>query len=500
MMTAPDRNPGMTLGELFGERVRLDLAALRVTDIAVDSRRVTPGGLFLACRGRTGHGLDHLSQALERGAVAVAWEPQTAGTPSALAVPIPSFPVEGLGAALGELADHFFASPSSVLDVIGVTGTNGKTTCTHLVACALEILQRPAGLIGTLGSGRPGALKAGRLTTPDAVEVHRSLAQIRDAGAKVAAMEVSSHALDQGRVDGVRFRLAALTNLSREHLDYHGDMARYAAAKSRLFGWPGLGGAVINVDDDFGRDLAARLGQSMEVLSVGRSAAAGQDSALRLRSIKTGPQGLAIEYEHAGERGHLRSPLWGEFNAENLALALGILISLGSAAVTASDALSQVAAPSGRMEAFSAPGRAAVLVDYAHTPDALSKALDAARGHCQGRLFCVFGCGGERDPGKRPEMGRIAETLADVVIVTDDNPRSEDGARIVADIIDGMSASPRVERDRAAAIRSAIAAATPEDVVLVAGKGHEDYQLTAAGRRHFSDRETVVAVLETGRD
>ncbi len=500
MMTAPGQNPGMTLGDLFGERVRPELAGLCVTDIAADSRQVSAGGLFLACRGRSGHGLDHLSQALERGAAAVAWEPQAAGTPSALAVPVPSFRVEDLGAALGELADHFFASPSSVLEVIGITGTNGKTTCTHLVASALEILQRPAGLIGTLGSGRPGSLRAGRLTTPDAVEVHRSLAQIRDAGAMVAVMEVSSHALDQGRVDGVRFRLAALTNLSREHLDYHGDMECYAEAKRRLFCWPGLGGAVINVDDDFGHALAAQLAETMEVLSVGRSADAKQGNALRICSIETGPEGLAIEYEHAGERGQLRSQLWGEFNAENLAIALGVLIRLNIAPAAASAALSQVAAPIGRMEAFSAPGRAVALVDYAHTPDALGKALDAARGHCQGQLFCVFGCGGERDPGKRPEMGRIAETLADVVVVTDDNPRSEDGARIVADIIAGMSTSPLVERDRAAAIRNAIAAAAPEDVVLVAGKGHEDYQLTAAGRRHFSDRETVITALESGRD
>ena len=500
MMTAPGRNPEMTLGELLGARVPAEIAGLRLRDIAADSRQVTPGCLFLACRGRTGHGLDHLSQALESGAIAVAWEPQADGAPGALALPVPSVPVPDLGSRLGDLADDFFGSPSAALDVIGITGTNGKTSCAHLLASALEDLGRPAGLIGTLGSGRFGALESGRLTTPDAVEVHRSLARIRDAGGTAVAMEVSSHALDQDRTAGVRFRLAALTNLSREHLDYHGDMDRYAEAKTRLFDWPGLGGAVINVDDDFGRRLFGQLPASVDALAVGRTAHGLTGRTLWLRSVGEGPDGLDIGYQFDGVPGRLQSSLWGDFNAENLAVALGLLISLNIGPDDAAAALSRARAPAGRMEAFSASGQGVTLVDYAHTPDALAKALDTARRHCRGRLFCVFGCGGERDPGKRPEMGQVAERLADVVMVTDDNPRAEDGDAIVADIVAGMSATPMIERDRAAAIRVAIDHAGPGDVVLVAGKGHEDYQITATGRRHFSDRETVMAAMEADRD
>lgn len=500
MMSATGQNPEMTLGELLGARVPSDTAGLRLSDIAADSRQVTPGCLFLACRGRAGHGLDHLSEALESGAIAVAWEPHAEGAPGALALPVPSIPVPDLGHRLGDLADHFFGSPSSELDVIGITGTNGKTSCTHLLASALEGLGRPAGLIGTLGSGRCGALTSGRLTTPDAVEIHRSLARIKDAGGTAVAMEVSSHALDQDRAAGVRFRLAALTNLSREHLDYHGDMERYAEAKTRLFHWPGLRGAVINVDDDFGRRLIDQLPDNVEALAVGRTADAVEGRTLWLRSVEEGPGGLLIEYEFGGVQGHLQSSLWGEFNGENLGVALGLLISLDMDPDEAAAALSRVRAPAGRMEAFSASGRGVVLVDYAHTPDALAKALDAARRHCRGRLICVFGCGGERDPGKRPEMGQVAERLADVVIVTDDNPRSEDGDGIVDQIVAGMTATPLIERDRAAAIRAAIADAGPGDVVLLAGKGHEDYQITATGRRHFSDRETVMSIMEDDRD
>jgi UDP-N-acetylmuramoyl-L-alanyl-D-glutamate--2,6-diaminopimelate ligase len=500
MMTAPEHQTGTTLGELLGEQAPAELAAVQIRDIAADSRQVTPGCLFLACRGRGGHGLDYLGQALERGAAAVAWEPQAEGAPGALALPVPSLCVPGLGGRLGELADQFFGSPSAELDVIGITGTNGKTTCTHLVAAALEALGRPAGLIGTLGSGRFGALESGRLTTPDAVEIHRSLARIRDAGGSAVAMEVSSHALDQGRTAGVRFRLAALTNLSREHLDYHGDMERYADAKARLFDWPGLGGAVINVDDEFGRRLLQRLPAGVDALAVGRTADQVAGRRLCLRSVEEGPDGLRLRYETDGDSGELRSSLWGEFNGENLGIALGLLISLDIGAGEAAAALSTARAPAGRMEAFYASGRGVVLVDYAHTPDALAKALGTARRHCRGRLFCVFGCGGERDPGKRPEMGRVAEQLADVVILTDDNPRAEDGDRIIADIIAGMDAPAVIERDRAAAIRHAVAEAGPRDVVLVAGKGHEDYQITASGRRHFSDRETVRAAIGADHD
>jgi len=500
MMAAPTIQPGVALSDLFDDCVPAAFAGLSISDIAADSRKVVAGSLFLACRGRSSHGLDHLSEALQRGAAAVAWEPDADSAPGGLALPVPAFAVPGLHQRLGKIADRFFGHPSDMLAVIGITGTNGKTTCSHLVAGALEALGRPSGVIGTLGSGRFGALSPGMLTTPDAVEVHRNLARIRDRGGELVTMEVSSHALDQDRVDEVRFRLAALTNLSREHLDYHGDMERYGQAKARLFKCSGLRGAVINADDEFGRRLLENLPATVTALAVGRDVAAYGAQALCIRSVHSCASGLEIEFAYGNEVERLRSPLWGEFNAENLAVALGLLLGLDISLRSAVAALATVSAPAGRMEAFSKQGSPVVLVDYAHTPDALAKALTAARSHCQGSLVCVFGCGGERDAGKRPQMGSVAEKLADRVILTDDNPRAEDGDQILADIVSGMTSAPMLQRDRAVAIHAAVAAATAGDVVLVAGKGHEDYQLGANGRRPFSDRQVVLAALEARND
>ncbi|MGB5249924.1 MAG: UDP-N-acetylmuramoyl-L-alanyl-D-glutamate--2,6-diaminopimelate ligase [Gammaproteobacteria bacterium] len=500
MMAASTIQPGVALTDLFDDCLPAELAGLRISDIAADSRKVVAGSLFLACRGRSGHGLDHLSQALENGAAAVAWEPEADAVAGGLALPVPAFAVPGLVQRLGQIADRFFGRPSAALAVIGITGTNGKTTCAHLVAGALEALGRPAGSIGTLGSGRFGALTPGTLTTPDAVEVHRNLARIRDCGGEFASMEVSSHALDQGRVAGVRFRLAALTNLSREHLDYHVDMQRYGEAKARLFKAPGLTRAVINADDEFGRRLLENPPHGVSMFAVGREVSAYGPQALCIRSVNSSANGLDVEFAFGDALECLHSPLWGEFNAENLAVALGLLLGLDVSLEAAVLALATVSAPAGRMEALSKADSPVVLVDYAHTPDALAKALTAARSHCPGKLFCVFGCGGERDPGKRPQMGSVAEKLADQIILTDDNPRAENGDRILADIVAGMTSEPMRQRDRAAAIKAAIAAAGRGDVVLVAGKGHENYQLGASGRRPFSDRQVVLDALESRHD
>ena len=509
MMSAAEASPGMTLGELFGELVPAALQDWPVADLSLDSRRIAPGGLFLAVPGRRAHGLKHAASAIAAGAAGVAWEPADGLGAPRLPAGCIDFPVPGLRSRLGEIANRFFGEPSRQLAVIGITGTNGKTSCAHLVAGALERLGRRAGMIGTLGAGPVGTLKPSALTTPDAVEVHRCLADFAGLGLKAATMEVSSHALDQGRVDGVRYAAAAFTNLSRDHLDYHPSLEAYGESKARLFLEHRPAVSVINVSDPFGRQLVERLPEEAECIAVARADdAAGAEfaaqaasragrRALRLDEVEVLEHGLALVLEGDFGRLALRSGLLGAFNAENIALAFGLLLALDADPAEAATALAEQGAPPGRMEAFPDHARELLaVVDYAHTPDALAKALTALRAHCRGRLWCVFGCGGDRDRGKRPEMGRIAESLADELIITDDNPRSEDGVAIVADILGGLEdpGRARVQRDRAAAIRRALAEAARGDVVLVAGKGHEEVQIVGETHRPFSDRG-VVAVL-----
>jgi len=518
MMSASDTPPmtqdavqGMTLGQLMGALAPAALAEVVVRDLSLDSRAVTPGALFLAVPGAREHGLRHAAEAAEAGARLIAWEPADGlGTPR-LPAGCEAFPVPGLRARLGEIADRFFGAPSRRVPVVGITGTNGKTSCAHLVAGALHALGRRAGIIGTLGAGPADNLRPSGLTTPDVVEVHRHLATLAGLGMRAVAMEVSSHALAQHRVDGVRYAVAAFTNLSRDHLDYHPTVAAYAESKARLFLEHAPAVSVINAADPCGRELLRRLPAEARRIVVipefankaasesGREAAeaaevaAGMPTVL-LRSVTSLEDGLALQL--AGDFGafELRSALLGEFNADNLALAFGILVALDIAPAEAARALAEAPAPPGRMEAFRDPGREVLaVVDYAHTPDALAKALAALRAHCRGRLWCVFGCGGDRDRGKRPEMARIAEQLADELVITDDNPRGEDGVAIVADILAGLEdpGRARVERDRAAAVRHALAGARPGDAVLVAGKGHEQVQIVGAEQRPFSDRALV---------
>jgi UDP-N-acetylmuramoyl-L-alanyl-D-glutamate--2,6-diaminopimelate ligase len=407
-----------------------------------------------------------------------------------------AFPVPGLRAALGGIADRFFGEPSRRVSVTGITGTNGKTTCAHLVAGALDGLGRRAGVIGTLGSGPVAALTPCGLTTPDVVEVHRTLARLAGQGIRAVAMEVSSHALDQGRVDGVRYAVAAFTNLSRDHLDYHPGLEAYAESKARLFLEHAPGISVINASDPFGRVLLRRLPAAARRIAVAsrRDDLAGTAGTVCLGQVEVLEDGLALRLDGDFGRVTLRSRLVGMFNAENLALSFAILHALEVPSAAAAGALARVGAPAGRMEAFPDPVRDVLaVVDYAHTPDALGQALAALRQHCRGRLWCVFGCGGDRDRGKRPEMGRVAERLADELVITDDNPRGEDGAAIVADILAGLDdrGRARVERDRAAATRLALAGARPGDIVLIAGKGHEEVQIVGAEHQPFSDRRLV---------
>jgi len=472
---------------------------LRVSDVTLDSRAVTPGALFLACRGRAHHGLEFAPEAAARGARSVLYEPE--GAPPAPALPPGTFilTVPELTARAGLIADRFFGAPSQHLTVAGITGTNGKTTCAWLLAQALARCGRPAGYIGTLGAGMPPQVVPLRHTTPDAVTLHRQLAQLLAAGAACVSLEVSSHALDQSRVNGVRFHTAAFTNLTRDHLDYHGSMEAYGAAKARLFAWPGLAFRIINVDDPFGAQLARAPGPGRLIVTT-RAATPTPPAAqfVRATRVRIEPTGLSVEVESSFGGVELPLRLMGEFNVDNALTVLAVLLAFGIPLRSAAQALARVRPASGRMEMFGGRGRSPLaIVDYAHTPDALGNALRAARLHCRGQLRVVFGCGGDRDAGKRPLMGHVAAELADDIVLTDDNPRGEDPQRIVADIVAGITpgAPLVIEHDRALAIRMALQRSAPDDVVLIAGKGHEDYQIRGNERREFRDQAIVADEL-----
>jgi len=489
-----------------------------VTDVTLDSRDVKPGALFLACRGERQHGIEFAAQAAERGARAVLYETPAAGDTRALdaaarlmqrvrqragqdedqlVVAVPD-----LRAHLGLIADRFFGQPSQAVQVVGVTGTNGKTTCAWLIAQALSRCGRPAAYIGTLGYGSAGALRPVAHTTSDVVNVHRQLAVLRAEGAQAVAMEVSSHALDQGRVDEVRFETAAFTNLTQDHLDYHGTLSAYGAAKARLFARPTLVARVINVDDPFGQELALVPAAPGRLVLTGRTATAANASYVTATQVRPLSDGFDLTLASSWGEATLRVALLGEFNVDNVLTTLAVLLAAQVPLSAAVAALGQCVPAPGRMQriaARSCAAHATVIVDYAHTPDALEKALSAARTHCRARLHLVFGCGGDRDALKRPVMGRIAAAGADRVTVTDDNPRSEDPASIVRDILAGITGDARtvqVEHDRATAIRHAIEAGAPDDLVLIAGKGHEDYQIYGTTRRVFSDELVARDVLE----
>ena len=481
------------LAGLVDVPAELDVAVPR---LVADSRRVVGGDVFVAIAGASTHGLRHAADVLAKGAAAILHDGEAPadvvleGAAAARAIVVP-----GLRAALGALADRAAGSPSGALRVIGVTGTNGKTSTVQLIAQALEHLGTPAGTIGTLGAGRVGRIIEGERTTPDVLSVHALLAQLRDDGARAVAMEVSSHALDQGRVDAVRFEVAVFSNLTRDHLDYHGTMAAYGEAKARLFAWPTLRAAVINTDDAFGRELAARV-----PASIRWTVSAQGDASARLRAegLALTADGLRFDLVEGDVRAAISSPLLGRFNADNLLAVAGALRALEVTFDAVAAVLPTLQPVHGRMTRLGGGAKPLVVVDYAHTPDALQQALVSLRGHVHGALACVFGCGGERDRGKRPQMAAIAEAHADRVTVTDDNPRGEDGDAIVADILAGFREPLRhaVIRDRRAAIRAAVTAARPGDVVLLAGKGHEPYQEIAGVKQAFDDVAEARAALE----
>ncbi|MDR6843136.1 UDP-N-acetylmuramoyl-L-alanyl-D-glutamate--2,6-diaminopimelate ligase [Pseudoxanthomonas sacheonensis] len=465
-----------------------------IRGLVLDSRHIEPGDAFVAIAGFGAHGLGFVEQAQAAGASAILFEPPA---PIEFQVPADAIAVPGLRARMGDMADRFHARPSRDMSMVGVTGTNGKTSTVQLLAQAWHLRGIRAGSIGTLGAGLYGEVVATGFTTPLVLQMHALLAQLRDAGAKAVAMEVSSHALDQGRVDNVHFDVAVFTNLTRDHLDYHGDMAGYGAAKARLFAWPELKAAVINLDDAFGRELSGRLSQ--EVRGIGLSSRGEENAALRAENLNLDGSGIAFDLLIEGHAYGVQSKLLGRFNVDNLLAVAGALHALGDAPTDIARTLSRLQPIHGRMNRLGGDGeRPLVVIDYAHTPDALEQALTSLRDHAPARLICVFGCGGERDAGKRPQMAASAERLADVVIVTDDNPRAENGDAIVADIVAGFAKpdSVVVQRDRAKAIARAIGEAGPNDIVLIAGKGHEPYQEVAGVRHPFDDTTVARQYLE----
>jgi len=477
--------------------------AMSVADITLDSRVVGPGCLFLAEAGISSHGLEHAAAAVQSGAAAIVYEPSDGLALPAVDVPLIAVP--GLHAIAGVIADRFFCSPSRSMEVVGVTGTNGKTSVTQLTAHAFGSAGYRCGVMGTLGVGMPGRLDPSTHTTPDCVSVHRFLYGLKQRFTSHAALEVSSHALDQGRVAGVHFSTAVFTNLTRDHLDYHGDMEHYARAKAKLFEMPDVRNAVINLDDPASDRMLAALPSGVLTVGyslTGRQAGAAVDEQIWATEVHARAGGLRVCVDGDLGAASVQAPLIGDFNASNLLAVLAVLSCSQVPIEIAVESLARCPTVPGRMEVFRVKGGPTLVVDYAHTPDALMKALAALRAHAKGRLVCVFGCGGDRDRGKRPRMGAIAADHADRIILTNDNPRTEDPEQIIAEIRAGMQGTTPVEViiDRAAAIRTATENCGPGDVVLIAGKGHETVQIIGTERLPYSDREVAAGLAGTPRE
>ncbi len=478
-----------------------NIESRHVLDLTLDSREVRPGSLFFALPGRTAHGLKFATEAAARGASVVLWEPGAQVSPPKLPATVFAAAIPGLKGLVGRIADRFFNWPSSQLRITGITGTNGKTTCAYLLAQCLERLGSQAAYIGTIGWGRIASLEQPTLTTPDVVTLHRELAVLRASGVREVAMEVSSQALDQDRVAGVRLHSAAFTNLSRDHLDYHETMAAYGAAKARLFDAPDLKHIIVNVGDTFGREFAQNYAGRVPLTAVWIGAGDSgwlAERALRATRVALDVHGVSMQLDGSFGKAEVATRLLGRFNAENALVVIACLLSLGTPLAEAARVLAECVPPPGRMEVVepAARDKPMAVVDYAHTPDALAQALRALREHCKGALWCVFGCGGDRDPGKRSIMGSVADELADRIIVTDDNPRSENPRAITRAIVSGIkSRAVRVIHDRGEAIGTALKEAEANDVVLIAGKGHEDYQIYGETRRSFSDRREAQRYL-----
>lgn len=465
-----------------------------VTGLCSDSRQLQPGNCFFALKGYHQDGRNYIQNAIQEGACAVIVDQEA---PFNEEVAVPVFTIPGLTSKLGEIAARFYNRPSDQMIMIGVTGTNGKTSISQYIAKSLEMAGTSCGILGTLGYGFPNKLTPSNHTTSDALSLQKQLAELHDQGAVAIAMEVSSHALEQYRTGGIVFDIGIFTNLTRDHLDFHGSMENYGAAKKKLFYSKGLKNAIINVDDAFGEQLAKELKNKVNLYTYGLEASSLSEPSVHASQINLNAKGITAKIISPWGEGQLRSRLLGRFNLSNLLAVLSTLCLLEVPFHTALEYLSQLQNVPGRMQVFGGGKSPTVVVDYAHTPDALQQVLTALREHTHGTLWCLFGCGGDRDKGKRPEMGQIAERYSDQLIITDDNPRTEDPSVIVSEIMSGLLCpwAAEIEHDRGAAIAHVISCAQPGDVVLVAGKGHETYQIIGEEKFPFSDSEHIQSQL-----
>jgi UDP-N-acetylmuramoyl-L-alanyl-D-glutamate--2,6-diaminopimelate ligase len=500
----------MLLSDLLAQPLSI-LHNCSFTGLTLDSRAVCAGDIFFACQGTQVHGDIYIEAALQKGAVAILRE-ASINNVEILAKGIPCISIPNLSQQIGDFAARFYDYPSRHKRIIGVTGTNGKTSVTFMIA---QLLQEhaPCGLLGTLGYGIYGALQSGYHTTPDAIRLQALLAQLGSQNVSQIVMEVSSHALVQGRVNGITFDIAVLTNLSRDHLDYHQTMTAYGDAKRRLFTMPDLKTAVINCDDVFGQDVLANLPAQVTPLSYSIHDKRA-DVYAKIHTYNT--QGCELDIHTPWGKGQLHSPLFGQFNVSNILAVLTVLLNMELPLSQLLNQLSAIHPIPGRMERFGQTHQPTVIIDYAHTPDALEKALLALHKHLKEKgqtinnnskfktqnskftipkLWCVFGCGGDRDQGKRRLMGEVAQHYADKIIITDDNPRHEKSQSIIDDILQGCPSPTAVISNREQAISYALQNATINDIVLIAGKGHEDYQQIGDQRLPFSDKAIVTSLL-----
>jgi UDP-N-acetylmuramoyl-L-alanyl-D-glutamate--2,6-diaminopimelate ligase len=469
---------------------------LEISGLSLDSRVVETGNLFIAMAGAKQHGLAHINQVIDKGACAVLYDPSGEGGRLAENVTgISLIPVENLGSVLGKLAARFYGNPSQSLAVVGITGTNGKTSCSQFLGQLLD----DCGIIGTLGWGEWGQLNKTLNTTPDAITVQQILSEFVKAKKKTVAMEVSSHGLDQGRVNGVHFKGAVFTNISRDHLDYHSSMEAYLTAKLKLLQAPGLRFVVVNLDDASHDQIISAVPESVVVWGVsakGKSVSSGES--VIAEGMQHTLAGIEFDVNWGGDIQRINAPLYGDFNAENLLCVLAVMLAMGQTLTEATNKVKTIKPITGRMERCGANANELnVFVDYAHTPDALYRVLVSMRKHCNKALWVVFGCGGNRDAGKRPQMGNIAEQWADRIIVTDDNPRFENNTKITNEVFAGCSSDKVILiQDRKQAIQHAIANAAKNDCIVIAGKGHENYQEINGVQHPFNDKQIAEEALQ----
>ncbi len=496
----------MTLDILLDGHVSTTtLSNIVIEGLAMDSRQVKQGDLFVAMPGLSVDGRDYICDAIDAGAKAIVWESEQGTVPIPIAwrtshsgTRVPVIAINDLSKLVGGIADRFYHEPSKQMYVVGITGTNGKTSCSHFIAQALTH-DIPCGVIGTTGWGFISDLQTSSHTTPDVITCHSWLSALLQQGAQAVAMEVSSHALDQGRVDNIYFDCAVFTNLSHEHLDYHGDLENYAAAKTKLFDVESIKSAIINADDEQGQKLLKELPAKLTILSYGISTENNKPD-IFADDIRQTASGLTFTLHTPEGNAVVSNHIYGLFNVYNLLATAGVLFSKEFTVEEIANRLSNLKPIDGRLNIISLSGHPTVVIDYAHTPDALAEALKSLQQHFSNEVWCVFGCGGDRDRQKRPLMGQVAQRLANHIVLTSDNPRNESAADIINEIVVGIDANEVIVReDRHEAIEYALENASENDIVLIAGKGHETYQQIGDRRIDFNDAQIAKAILEKKR-